>query len=132
MLFEQLLLISGNVLRLRLSSREFSLELTAGAKFFQNWNFFDMDFSEKMLKTIVKTVTGNIRGQILRDIEGNQYLSFRGVPYAKPPVGKLRFKVSSFFKSQIQRLEFWELKYSVNQFLWYSRNVDDCTCAWYF
>lgn len=77
------------------------------------------------MKTIVKTVTGNIRGKILRDIEGSQYLSFRGIPYAKPPIEKLRFKVSPFF----------EIEFKINSILGienFDKTVDylraaDCT-----
>ncbi|KAJ3657575.1 hypothetical protein Zmor_009364 [Zophobas morio] len=35
---------------------------------------------------------GPIRGQIERDMDGDPFLSFLGIPYAKPPLGKLRFK----------------------------------------
>lgn len=32
-------------------------------------------------------------------IAGKQYLAFQGVPYAKPPIGDLRFRVLNFFHS---------------------------------
>ncbi|XP_050443567.1 uncharacterized protein LOC126847405 [Adelges cooleyi] len=40
----------------------------------------------------VKIENGMIRGQTLRSRDGRVYLSFTGIPYAKPPVGELRFK----------------------------------------
>ncbi|XP_058807487.1 esterase FE4-like [Phymastichus coffea] len=45
-----------------------------------------------MKKTVVKTKYGRIRGSIQKSIEGYKYYAFKGVPYAKPPIGDLRFK----------------------------------------
>lgn len=43
---------------------------------------------------IVKTLNGQVRGvrktTLLKEIP---FYSFKGIPYAKPPVGDLRFKV---------------------------------------
>ncbi|XP_031628698.1 esterase B1-like [Contarinia nasturtii] len=45
------------------------------------------------LKKTVVTKSGPIRGKLQSTIWLNKpYYSFRGIPYAKPPVGKLRFK----------------------------------------
>lgn len=38
---------------------------------------------------------GTLRGIVEKNDYGGRYVAFRGVPYAKPPVGELRFKVSS-------------------------------------
>jgi len=38
---------------------------------------------------------GKLVGTIEKNIHGNKYFSFRGIPYAKPPLGDLRFKVDS-------------------------------------
>lgn len=43
---------------------------------------------------IVNTRTGHIRGLVQESITGDKYLAFKGIPYAKPPVGQLRFEVS--------------------------------------
>uniref|UniRef100_A0A1B0AZH6 carboxylesterase n=1 Tax=Glossina palpalis gambiensis TaxID=67801 RepID=A0A1B0AZH6_9MUSC len=40
----------------------------------------------------VKTPQGMIRGLKLESVYGDSYYSFEGIPYAEPPVGKLRFK----------------------------------------
>lgn len=43
---------------------------------------------------IVNTEHGALRGRVCDNGVG-KYLAFKGIPYAKPPLGKLRFKVSS-------------------------------------
>ncbi|XP_043593211.1 juvenile hormone esterase-like [Bombus pyrosoma] len=42
--------------------------------------------------TVVRVKQGQLRGVIEESHYGDRYLSFRGIPYAKPPVGPLRFK----------------------------------------
>lgn len=42
---------------------------------------------------VVQTNYGPVRGCKRTSIVGEEYLSFRGVPYARPPLGDLRFKV---------------------------------------
>lgn len=49
--------------------------------------------SEKTI--IVQTTKGPVKGIVKTSIVGEDYYRFRGIPYAKPPVGELRFKVSS-------------------------------------
>ncbi|XP_011495181.1 PREDICTED: esterase FE4-like [Ceratosolen solmsi marchali] len=41
---------------------------------------------------IVQVKQGKLRGVIENNIEGGKYFSFRGIPFAEPPVGNLRFK----------------------------------------
>ena len=43
---------------------------------------------------VVETSKGKIRGFVDRSILGDEYLAFKGIPFAKPPVGQLRFQVS--------------------------------------
>ena len=43
---------------------------------------------------VVETSKGKIRGCVDRSILGDEYLAFKGIPFAKPPAGKLRFQVS--------------------------------------
>lgn len=49
---------------------------------------------------IVETRNGPVRGvlknTILKDVP---YYSFKGIPYAKPPIGSLRFKVNQCYFS---------------------------------
>lgn len=75
---------------------------------------------------IVDTVTGKVRGSVIRsDLTGEDYLAFKGITYAKPPVGNLRFEVKlkrilskdSFFVlelfSKIRKKSFMLKKYKI-------------------
>lgn len=45
----------------------------------------------------VKIKQGRLRGEIVylsKNLSGKKYFSFKGIPYAQPPIGDLRFKVS--------------------------------------
>lgn len=42
----------------------------------------------------VKVSEGILEGTVDRNILGGQFHSFRGIPYAEPPIGDLRFKVN--------------------------------------
>ncbi|KAJ6646027.1 Esterase B1 [Pseudolycoriella hygida] len=42
---------------------------------------------------IVKTITGQVKGVVLTTLLKNrEYIAYRGIPYAEPPIGHLRFK----------------------------------------
>lgn len=41
----------------------------------------------------VETSLGGIRGNYKISRHGRKYEAYEGIPYAQPPVGKLRFKV---------------------------------------
>ena len=43
---------------------------------------------------IVRVAQGSLKGQKVKTEVGATYYSFHAIPYAKPPVGPLRFKVS--------------------------------------
>lgn len=43
----------------------------------------------------VQTPLGTIVGSYEKSYEGNTYASYLGIPFAKPPVGNLRFAVST-------------------------------------
>ncbi|KAF5299074.1 hypothetical protein FQR65_LT09432 [Abscondita terminalis] len=45
-----------------------------------------------MSEPIVSIKNGKLRGRIAKDYEDNEYFCFQGIPYAKPPLGTLRFK----------------------------------------
>lgn len=45
---------------------------------------------------------GQVRGSFLISVNGRQFLAFRGIPYAKPPVGNLRFEV--YFRMYNEKL----------------------------
>ena len=41
--------------------------------------------------TLVSAPAGTFQGVIDKDPQGNTYVAFKGIPYAKPPTGHLRF-----------------------------------------
>ncbi|XP_004518366.1 esterase B1 [Ceratitis capitata] len=41
---------------------------------------------------VISTTHGKVRGQLRVGIYGDTYYSYDGIPYAKPPLGELRFK----------------------------------------
>lgn len=45
-----------------------------------------------MLRTSVKVFQGIVKGSLEKLPNGKSYLSFLGIPYAKKPLGNLRFK----------------------------------------
>jgi carboxylesterase type B len=50
-----------------------------------------------MKDPIVTVSNGKLRGKSGKNIHNGQFYSFQGIPYAKPPVGSLRFKVKVKF-----------------------------------
>lgn len=46
---------------------------------------------------IVRVAQGALQGRVANAPSGKAYYSFQGIPYAKPPLGSLRFKVSALF-----------------------------------
>lgn len=57
-------------------------------------NFSFQGVTVKMAEEPVVTVQqGKLKGKTGTDYCGGKYFSFQGIPYAKPPLGELRFKV---------------------------------------
>lgn len=57
-----------------------------------------------MNRPIVTVAQGKLQGIFQENILGSRYLSFKGIPFASPPVGVLRFKV--LFLSSLNNLGF--------------------------
>ena len=47
-----------------------------------------------LTEPMIATPLGNIIGSLMYSASGRRFQSFRGIPYALPPIGKLRFKAS--------------------------------------
>jgi len=43
---------------------------------------------------VVRITNGAIKGQTLKSRDGRDFYSFTSIPYAKPPINELRFKVN--------------------------------------
>ncbi|GAB6029210.1 hypothetical protein CHUAL_004980 [Chamberlinius hualienensis] len=54
--------------------------------------FFLFHISNKATGQIVTTSNGEIEGATMSSIKGRSFYAFRGIPYAQPPVGDLRFQ----------------------------------------
>ena len=53
--------------------------------------------TESAFTNIIQTTQGPIRGEILTTSRrGIKYASFKGIPFAEPPIGTLRFMVYIF------------------------------------
>lgn len=59
-----------------------------------------------MNEPIVKISAGHLLGTTKKSIEGYTYHAFKGVPYAKPPIGKLRFEVK-YYRKMLINLTGW-------------------------
>lgn len=53
----------------------------------------DSNGIEITITKLVQTDKGYVRGKREETQEGNAYFGFRSIPYAKPPLGELRFRV---------------------------------------
>lgn len=67
-----------------------------------------------MEKPIITLREGKIQGITLKSILGKDYLAFRGIPYAQPPIGNLRFCVKTVSnKLTIIYIRFFEYKFNI-------------------
>ncbi|VEN56372.1 unnamed protein product [Callosobruchus maculatus] len=48
---------------------------------------------------LVTVEQGVLRGCVKTSLNNEEFLSFQGIPYAKPPVGQLRFKMSNVLRN---------------------------------
>ena len=59
--------------------------------------YLGIHYYESSDEVIIKTKYGEIKGFTSKTREGRAYSSFRNIPYAQPPTGKLRFQVNYLF-----------------------------------
>ena len=60
--------------------------------FFLSLFFFNVSLAEEDIETeIISTFSGPVRGKVVSK-NNKEHYEFRGIPYAKPPIGQLRFK----------------------------------------
>lgn len=58
-----------------------------------------------MTDPIVAVKQGQLKGTIDTDLDGQPFYKFKGIPYAKPPIGPLRFKVC---------IQFWAFNFFIS------------------
>jgi len=64
--------------------------------FFWHFTFLVMWMtSQAQAECFVNITQGAARGSVMESLYGREFCSYRGIPYAEPPVGELRFRVSS-------------------------------------
>lgn len=71
---------------------------------------------------------GRLRGVVERSVDGGSYLAFKGVPYAKPPLGRLRFAVS-FMLRIFEELIFVKDRCHIRVQIFLRRDTDMADCA---
>lgn len=65
---------------------------------------------ENLEHKLIETQNGKVRGVRKTSLFKNiDYYSFKGIPYAKSPIGKLRFKVSFCEKKSLKKNEAIEM-----------------------
>lgn len=57
-----------------------------------------------MTEKIISIDQGFLKGKTGTDIKGRTYDAFLGIPYAKPPIGELRFKVFFYLMAHVVTL----------------------------
>lgn len=56
--------------------------------------FFILTLTKSEDTALVTTIYGPVFGSVETSKNGRPFNSFRGIPYASPPIGDLRFRVS--------------------------------------
>ena len=56
--------------------------------------FTECDGAESKSVPTIKTAAGRVSGVTEKSFFGKEYLAYYGIPFAEPPIGNLRFKVS--------------------------------------
>lgn len=51
-------------------------------------------FISGVRSSVVEVKQGKVKGLLLKSRNGTSYYAFYGIPFAKPPVGHLRFEVN--------------------------------------
>ena len=60
-------------------------------------SFHQFVYSNSLEPLVTIPSLGQVRGSLMSSFNQREFLAFRGIPYAQPPVGDLRFKVKHTF-----------------------------------
>ena len=61
---------------------------------------FKSTTQEEKVAPIIDIKDGRVSGTIEKSYSGQEYLAYYGIHFAEPPIGSLRFKVSTFFSKK--------------------------------
>lgn len=70
--------------------------------FILEWSVLCMNVVCIMGHVFMETKLGILKGTTMMSRNGRKFKAFMGVPYAKPPIGLLRFQVSKIVQSVVQ------------------------------
>lgn len=59
-----------------------------------------LNFFYTFASPIVTVENGVLEGTTMQSRNGREFFAFQGIPYAKPPLGNLRFQVRQLFFSK--------------------------------
>lgn len=85
------------------------------------WSVLFMSVSCIMSHVYLETKLGFLKGTTMLSRNGRKFKAFMGVPYAQPPVGMLRFRVSSGLL-----LDWVQVLLVKNMFLWIKLSNNRC------
>lgn len=73
------------------------MEISVGFGLLVSLSFLGSSFAQGLIVDI--PTLGRIRGSQMLSSSGRNFLAFRGIRYAQPPVGNLRFRVIFYIYS---------------------------------
>lgn len=60
-----------------------------------------------MCELVVTVKQGKLRGGVVQGVLGPSYIAFHDIPFAAPPIGKLRFKVKNLLDLSVRYISLY-------------------------
>ncbi|GBP50150.1 hypothetical protein EVAR_42831_1 [Eumeta japonica] len=77
---------------------------------------------------VVRVSEGLLEGEVVRSVLGREYCSFKGIPYAQPPIGDLRFKLSRILVQIRTIISYFNAWVSARKIPWPTFHAADSNC----